>query len=117
MAEGRTPALQSFVEAFVGGNYVVAVNTITVTTSPTLVLSNSMERMAAGIVNVGATGLKITPTNTVSNTQGIDLGANGGNLVLVANEDLVMVGWDWWAQVPTGTTTVTVFTVTRYQGG
>lgn len=117
MAERYKPALQSFIETFVGGNYVVAVFNVTVTTTATRVLQNDFERMASTLINVGAVDLKITPTDVVSDTEGIALAASGGNLCLVANEDLALVGYDWWAKTATGSTTVTVMTLTRYKGG
>ncbi len=115
MARGK-PALQTFIENFVGGNYVVAITNVTVTTTPTRVAQNDFERMALTFINVGAADLHMTPSNTVTSSQGIALGHDGGSLSLAANEDLALVGWDWWAVVATGTTTVTVVTVTRYQG-
>lgn len=111
------PALQSFIEDFVGGNYVVEVATVTVTTTPTRVLSNDFERMAAVIINTGATDCKITPSNVVTTTLGIVLGNGGGNLSMSANEDLALVGWDWYALTASSTTTLTVMTIKRYNPG
>lgn len=115
MAQGK-PALQSFIESFVGGNFVVTVENVAVTTTPTRVLQNNFERMAAAIINVGANAIRVTPGQTVTSTMGIVLGDSGGNLSLSANEDLAMVGWDWWAQTVTSTSTVTVMYLTRYTG-
>lgn len=117
MVERGKPALQSYIEALVGGNYVVAVENVTVTTSPTLVLPNDFERMAATLINTGTVDVRIAPILTVAANMGVVLGASGGNLSLVAAEDLALVGWSWFAVVASGTTTITRVTTTRFNPG
>ena len=116
MATGK-PSLQDFVEKFVGGNYFVRVSEVTVTTSPTRVLQGDMERMAATIINTGAEQISVSPLRTVTATNGVILGEGGGSLALQANEDLVLVGWDWWAVTSAATTTVVTMEVIRFNQG
>ena len=117
MTERGKPALQSWIENFVGGNYVVAVNDVTVTTAPTRILQNDFERMAATVINGGVEQIWTKPSPVVDTTSGVILGEGGGNMILTAYEDLAMVGWDWWAVTSTGTSAITVVTVTHISGG
>lgn len=117
MAGRMRPALQSFVETFVGGNYVATVTQVTVTTTPSRVMQNDMERMAATIINTGTTDVRLLPDIGVSTVKGVVLAQGGGNMSLVANEDLTLVGYDWWAVVSAGSTTLEVITTTRYNPG
>ncbi len=114
MAERRRTALQSFIETFVGGNYVVTVTNVTVTTAPTRIVQNNFERMTFTVTNMGNVDIRFAPNNLVSANNGVVLGSAGGGVSLIANEDLAMVGWDWWGICATGSTIVTVFEVTRY---
>lgn len=117
MTERGKPALQKFIEDFVGGNYVVTVSQVTVTTTPTRIVPNDFERMALTIINTGSVDLRCLPDMSVTNIKGIVLGALGGNLNLVANEDLALTGWDWYAVCASGSTTVELITITRYSAG
>lgn len=117
MAERRRPALQQYVEKVVGGNYVTAMSDVAVTTAATKLIDNNMERMSLTFINVGAEEVLLAPKQGVTTTSGIVLGPLGGNLNLNAVEDLVLVGYDWWAIGNGGSSTVTVIAVTRYGDG
>lgn len=108
------PALQQFIEEYVGGQFTVAVTQVTVTTSATKLLANNFERMAALIINTGAANISMNPGPTVTTTMGVQLGAGGGFASLDAQEDLALVGFDWWAVVSALTSTVTVIEIIRY---
>ncbi len=108
-----TPALQAFIENFVGGGFNVTIDTVTLGAVPVMVLPNNFERMSAAIINTGTDNVAVAPNKQVSNTNGVLLGSRGGNLSLIAQEDLALVGWDWWGYASSGAPTVTVIQITR----
>lgn len=109
----RTPALHAFIENEAGGTVNVVIRQVSVGGSAALVLPANFERMAAAIINTGTANLAAAPTNQVSFTNGILLGASGGGVSLAAKDDLALVGWDWWGVSATGTITVTVMEIIR----
>lgn len=111
------PALQSFIETFVGGRYNVAIEEVTLTTSASRFIDNDFERMAITVINTGSEDCRLLTDNSVAASKGIVLGQGGGSVSMNPQEDLALVGWEWWGVVGTGTTTLTVITVTRYNEG
>lgn len=107
------PALQSFIENFVGGGFNTTTSTVTLGATATLLLPSNFERMAANIINTGSNNIIVAPTKLVASTMGILLGSLGGSLSLTANEDLALVGWDWWGISTSGAPVVTTIEITR----
>lgn len=108
------PALQQFIEDFIGGSFQVTVTTVTVTTTATKLCGNNYERMALTFIDTGGVNVSVLPANNVSTTLGVMLGASGGSLGLDAQEDLAVVGFDWWGIVGGSSTTVTVIEIIRF---
>lgn len=108
------PALQGFIEDFVGGSFTVAVSTVTVGATFTKIASNNYERMALTIINTGNQNVTILPSISVTTTMGVILAANGGAISLDAQEDLAAVGFEWDGIVSALTSTMTVIETIRY---
>jgi len=83
--------------------------TTTVGTSVTRILRADPDRVAVILLNLGGNDLYISPDEAPSATRGIYVGANGGSVVMLWNEDLILVGNEWFGVAPGGTTQI--FTV------
>ena len=108
------PALERFLEEVYGGRFVVANTNLAVATTLTQVTGHNYERLGLTLINTGAKNIHVAPTQNVSSTTGIVLGANGGFLSLTARDDLVLVGYEWFAVSITAGSTVEVIEVIRF---
>lgn len=108
------PALVRFLENEFGGKYVARTTFPTVGTSLARLVPNDMERMALTIINTGADDVYLTPGPNAAVGTGILLGANGGFLSLTARDDLVVVGYDFWAIASTASSAAMVIEILRY---
>lgn len=108
------PALQQFIEDFVGGSFTVAISNPTVNTVATQVAGNNFERMSLTVINSGSVTVTLLPQNNVSASMGIQIAANGGSVSLDAQEDLALVGWSWYAVTAAIPGTVTVVETIRF---
>jgi|GEM_PF-6001430 len=106
-------ALSEYVEKEFGVKTVTKTNPITdsIKTTPTKVLGNNPDRLAAIIINLGDYTVYLSPRNDVSSTKGIKLSKSGGTLILNAKDDLELVGYEWWGIADGGNSTIFVLEV------
>lgn len=71
--------------------------TAAVALTATRILSNSPNRLAVTIVNLGTAPVYLKPANTVSTSSGIVLAAGGGSVNLDWSTDYDLVGMEWFA--------------------
>lgn len=68
----------------------------TVIAGITQILLNNPDRFMVLIVNLDDEDIYLAQDSVPTTTNGIRLDANGGNVVLTADEDGELVGYDWW---------------------
>lgn len=108
-------ALQAHIESKVGGRFYVQITSVNVGASATKLVDHNFERMGLVLINTGSNDASVAPQSSVTTSTGILLGKNGGNASLDADEDLALVGWEWWAIPQASTTTFLCIEVIRYQ--
>ena len=59
------------------------------------ILGNTPNRLAFIFVNLSANNIYLNPINPPTATNGVRVGANGGNLVVLFSEDFDLVGYEW----------------------
>ena len=79
-----------------------------ITTTSQLIARNDSTRLAMTVVNLGAQSVLVRNRDAPTATVGFLLGPNGANMVVLFNEDFTMVGHDWFAITPSGTSTIYV---------
>lgn len=79
-----------------------------ITTVSQLVARNDSSRLALSFVNLGQQVVNIRNIVAPSAALGFAIGPNGGSLTLIWDEDFNMVGHDWFALTPSGTSTLFV---------
>lgn len=82
-----------------------------VETVATKLADNNPNRLALIVINLGTTAMYIGLDSEVSAEKGIYVGANGGSLALIWNEDFDMVAWEWFAVAITSANKVYVIEV------
>ena len=92
-------SLRSLLEVQFGVKTRYHINRIasTVGTSATKLVNNDPKRIGLTIVNLSASDMYVAPDNLASSSRGIFVGAYGGNMSLVWNEDFGLLGNEWWA--------------------
>lgn len=74
-------------------------------------LAPSDDRLAFVIINTGVNAAYILNANDVTAANGVLLAANGGNVAMVHQEDLFLVGDEWWGLAPGGAVNILVLEV------
>lgn len=108
------PALERYLLEVYGGRFTSQTNTVTILTSLTLAINHDFERLALTFINVGTNDIHITPDQSATSSTGILLGGNGGFLSLVARDDLILVGYEWYGVASTATSNLEIISVVRY---
>lgn len=81
----------------------------TVGTTPVRVLAFDADRFELLVINTSTATCDLLPSPTVSTTNGIVLGAGGGNTIVSVREDLLMPTLEWWAVCSAAGSALTVF--------
>lgn len=110
----KLTALEAYLREQFGGRFTVESSTVSIATTLTKAIDNDFERMGLTFINIGANDIHLTPSRDASSSKGVLLGANGGFLSLVAKDDLILVGWSWFAVATTSATDLLIFSVKRY---
>lgn len=110
----KLPALEQFLQEQYGGRFVIQPTTVSIGTTLTKAIGHDYERMGLTFINTGANDIHLTPDQSASTSVGVLLGANGGFLSLTAKDDLILVGWDWFAVATTAATNLLIFSIKRY---
>lgn len=110
----KLTALEAYLRERFGGRFTVETSTVSIGTSLTKAIGHDFERMGLTFINTGANDIHLTPDQSASTSVGILLGANGGFLSLTARDDLILVGWDWFAIATTTASNLLIFSVKRY---
>ncbi len=110
------PALQEYLESEFEGAFYVRSQTIAAAASPTLVVPNDFERLGLVLINLSSSDLYLAPDPGVSATSGILLTGSGSSLSLVAHDDLVLVGYGWYALATAAPQSIYTLEVLRYRG-
>jgi len=107
-------ALEAYLRERFGGRFTVETSTVSIGTSLTKAIEHDFERMGLTFINIGTNDIHLTPSRDATSSVGVLLGANGGFLSLTARDDLILVGWDWFAVASSSPTDLLVFNVKRY---
>ena len=110
------PALQEYLESEFQGAFYVRSKTVAVAATPTIAVPNDFERLGLVIINLSASDLYLAPDPEVSTTSGILLTGSGSSLSLVAHDDLVLVGYGWYALATAAPQSIYTLEVLRYRG-
>jgi len=63
----------------------------------TKIANGNPRRIGLTITNLSPNSIYILPSNDVSASRGIYIGANGGSFALDWHIDLDLISWDWYA--------------------
>jgi len=80
-------------------------------TSLTTVLKNNPDRLMWMLINLGSYDAYIAWDRDVGTAHGVLLSARGGNLVLIADEDVELTGYEVYGIAPSGATDIYVIEV------
>ena len=108
-------AALEWIEKEYGGKCKISQSVVSVPTlTPTLVTQNNADRVALVMVNLGTVDTFVTPNiGTVVAGNGVDLGANGGEVSVNVRDDMVLPIFEWRALTTSGTGTIYVLEVIR----
>ena len=108
--------LQGLIESQFGVKTSYEINPITGTalTTVTKVLNINPNRLAFIVMNMGASAVYLSPSNTVAVGNGIIILPGGGGVTLVWNEDFNMVGLDWYAIADGANSDIYVMEIVSY---
>lgn len=106
-------ALKDFVAKKFGRSTRAITNPVTDTcgTTATVLLQNNPDRLAAIIINLGATAMYVAWDRDVSASHGILVVSGGGSLTLIADEDGELVGYELYGVAITNPVDVFVMEV------
>lgn len=110
----KLPVLEAYLREQYGGRFLVQPQTVTIDTTLTQAIGNDFERMGLTIINTGANDVHLTPDKSATTSIGVLLGANGGFLSLTAKDDLILVGWSWYAIATTAASQLLLMPIKRY---
>ncbi len=110
------PALQAYLEEQFEGAYYVRDRTISVGGVAMEIAPNNFERLGLVMVNLSTANLYLSPSSKVSPTSAILLTGSGSTASLTAHNDLVLVGYGWYAISAVPPANVFVLEVIRYRG-
>lgn len=96
MAKHVYGAVAEFLAARFKGVVREIEGTLTVGTAAVEIVGHDSERVSLLIANHGAADVYISPTNQVSVTRGIRLGAGGGALSVNVQDDANLSALSWW---------------------
>ena len=108
-------ALQGFLEKEFEGAYYVKTRTVSVGAAATPVVPNDFERLGLVIINLSSSNLYLAPGPDVSPTAAIILTGSGSTASLNARNDLVLVGYGWYAISAVPPANVYTLEVLRYR--
>lgn len=111
----NTAALVAYLEKEFEGHYTLQTYKSVVPTTPERILSNSMERMAYVLVNLGGSPIVLSLGKPALPYEGILISPSGGAFITDCTNDLVVPGIELYAWCPTGSSNVVIFSVERYQ--
>jgi len=89
-------ALSAYVEKRFGRRTRTVVNPVTDSclTTATVLLRNNPDRLAAHVVNLGANAMYLAWDRDVGSAHGVYVAPSGGEVVLLADEDGELVGYE-----------------------
>jgi hypothetical protein len=70
--------------------------TVSIGTSATQIVKGNPDRVMLAFFNLGSNTVYLHTDSTVSSTKGMYLDANGGHIVLIAEEDGDLLTYEWW---------------------
>jgi hypothetical protein len=86
-------------------------NVTSVGTTTTQILPNNPDRLFYILVNLGSYDLYVAWDRSVGSTHGVQVSKGGGNLVLTADDDAELVGYEAYAVSPSGATDIYILTI------
>ena len=78
--------------------------TVTALAGKTLILRNNPDRLMAAIVNHNTVLMRVAPSIDVDADYGLPLDPSGGFVVLTADDDGELVGYEWYVYSAAGGT-------------
>ncbi len=110
-------SLHRFIGAQFGGNYEAQNKSVDILTTKTLVIPHNFNRLGANFANYGSNDVYVWPGELPAGAKGFLVAANGGILTLNARDDLVLVGYDWYATTLTTPASLLVVEIIEYNQG
>jgi hypothetical protein len=113
MAPRPIPAPVQFLRDRFGGDFQDLEATTSVDTAAVKIVDNDPEAVALTLINLGTDDVYVAPSNTVSDTAGIELNP-GGSVSLTVRDDGMLPTRDWWAIGASNGQTIYSVRVRRY---
>lgn len=91
--------LDELLRARLGAQFTSRVNDVLSSVGLTVLqlLPQDYNRLGFVVINLSVNSLYVGPFADVSSTKGIRVGASGGNLAVLWEEDLILPGLEWFA--------------------
>lgn len=110
----RKGAALEFAEAALGGPLVENDTFPAITTTTSILIDGSGDRVGLIFVNTGANDIFVSINSNVSPANGIRLSANGGNVTMNVRDDFTLITRRWYVQSTIGASTAYVLELVRF---
>lgn len=88
-------SLAEYVDKRLGAQALPLTSTGTLNIARGVAIPRNPNRLFCVFVNLSANSMYLNPVGAPSNTNGVLIGALGGSLTLLAEEDFDMTGYEW----------------------
>lgn len=106
-------AARAFTEAQLGGPIVETDSNPTAQTAATILIQSNGDRVGLVVINLGINDVYLALNSGVSNTNGIKLNKQGGNVAMNVRDDFTLPSRAWYAIGDGGTSQVYVLELLR----
>ena len=113
MANIAKGAARAFTEAQLGGPIVETDSNPTAQTAATILIQSNGDRVGLVVINLGVNDVYLALNSGVSNTNGIKLNKQGGNVAMNVRDDFTLPSRAWYAIGDGGTSQVYVLELLR----